>query len=251
MNEEGVERHKALHPECDEHVKINLVTFIQEPITVKKKIIEEEEKSMQDSKLENIQDEKEKGVFLCPTLESVRHDDDLDEDQLTVSLKLHSVSFIETLAEKLTSPEASEQIPKNKSQEQRPVVLNPPDAESVSQVPSSMALEISSQEPENSLITEVASKETECIEQATSDPPRLLMEAWKQNALLQTIISKLSDKLGGSEMEASTSIEVEDAEDAEEVSEEEEDEEDSEESFDDSEVRNTNFSLTLYFCICC
>lgn len=251
MNEEGVERHKALHPECDEHVKINLVTFIQEPITVKKKIIEEEEKSMQDSKLENIQDEKEKGVFLCPTLESVRHDDDLDEDQLTVSLKLHSVSFIETLAEKLTSPEASEQIPKNKSQEQRPVVLNPPDAESASQVPSSMALETSSQEPEKSLITEVASKETECIEQATSDPPRLLMEAWKQNALLQTIISKLSDKLGGSEMEASTSIEVEDAEDAEEVSEEEEDEEDSEESFDDSEVRNTNFSLTLYFCICC
>jgi hypothetical protein len=48
----------------------------------------------------------------------------------------------------------------------------------------------------------------------------------------------LSDKLGGSEIEASTSADVEDAE--EEVVEEEEEEE-SEESFDYSEVRNDQF----------
>ena len=98
-----------------------------------------------------------------------------------------------------------------------------------------------SEEPEKAIMMEIASNETENVEKTTNDPPRLLTEAWKQNVLLQTIISKLSDKLGGSEIEASTSADVEDAEDADEVVEEEEEEEESEESFDYSEVRNDQF----------
>jgi hypothetical protein len=239
MNGEGMERHKGLHPDCNEYVKVNLITFIQEPITIKKEITEE---ATEDSKFEYIPDEKEKGVFLCPTLESMTRDDDLDEDQLTVSLKLHSVSLIETLAEKLTNPDASEQLPNGKFQENRPEVPNSADAESVIQVPPLMTLEASSSnEPEKSLMMEIASNETEHVAQTPNDPPRLLTEAWKQNALLQTIISKLSDKLGGSEIETNTSTDVEDVEDAEEVVEEEEDE--SEESYDDSEVRNMKFKF--------
>ena len=183
---------------------------------------------------------KEKGIFLCPGLDSARREH-LDEDQWTESLKLNSTSFIETLAEKLTKPDAEQISPvasptlEKECQPVVPILVNTNVAVD-EKTESSNKEEIQPTVQEKIAVTE-PSMEAENSQQAGSSRLPLTEVLSKPNALLETVISKLVGKLGGAEVDAANSAEFVDdeEEDIEDVEEEEEEEDDSFED-EDSEV---------------
>ena len=231
MAEEGLERHRDLHPECVGHVKVNLITVSHDSAAP------ESETTEDDPTTSNA---KEKGIFLCPGLDSARREH-LDEDQWTESLKLNSTSFIETLAEKLTKPDAEQISPvasptlEKECQPVVPILVNTNVAVD-EKTESSNKEEIQPTVQEKIAVTE-PSMEAENSQQAGSSRLPLTEVLSKPNALLETVISKLVGKLGGAEVDAANSAEFVDdeEEDIEDVEEEEEEEDDSFED-EDSEV---------------
>ena len=253
MTEDRLERHKALHEDCDGYRKVNLISLIQDPNTV-------EPEASADNRTVMLPRENESGVFICRALEGVQSNVDLDEKKLTETLKLQSTSFIKTLAEKLSNPPVADEnsqtsrlivdttafskdeVAGNTTLDQTEVEESTPD--DYLKLKSDLELKNDSKPDSESMPTDemgdsLAEMNHESQGNDRESGKSLLAEVWKPNTLLETTISKLVGQLGVTEMETSLeqSIDSEDVEETGEevIDEEAEDEEQEEEEEEDDD----------------
>lgn len=197
MGEDRVKSHLASHPECNEYIKINLISVVRDV----------QEDQMEETGADAFGTRpfgnlsplgNDQGVFLCSPLDKERRPIEEDED-VNVALALPSIDLIQSITDKLNTPYSEEAPstsdhlgkakPRTCPAPATPSTEVPLLSKAVSQVRLSINSESSDDEHRMQICEETVHHSSD---EGTSIPERLVL---KPNTWLETTISKLAGKL--------------------------------------------------------